>query len=50
MSGSILVLYILENRYIKASIIIVIISIIILVKPAIMHSLFYFNLISFFYF
>lgn len=42
MSGSILVLYILENRYIKVSITIVIISIIILVKPAIMHSLFLF--------
>ena len=42
MSGSILVLYILENRYIKVSITIMIISIIILVKPAIMHSLFLF--------
>ena len=42
MAGSILVLYILENRYIKVSITIVIISIIILVKPAIMHSLFLF--------
>ena len=47
MSGSTLVDYFLKNRYIKVSIIIMIISIIILIKSTIMHSLFYFHVINF---